>query len=276
MTMTFIRHFLRLESASGILLLVMTLAALLVNNSSLAFFYQDFFQKIFFSQSLLSWINEGLMTIFFLLVGLELKRELVVGELADTSDAILPGIAALGGMVVPAAIYLLFNFQNPLTIQGWAIPVATDIAFALGVLSLFGNRVPISLKLFLMALAIFDDVGAILIITFFHTESLGYVALLSALILSVLLFLLNQWNIRRLFPYLLIGFFLWLSVFHSGVHATVAGVVIAFMIPVKSQDHEESSPLHRLEYYLYPWVTFFVTPLFAFANAGLSFKAITF
>lgn len=219
------------------------------------------------------WINEGLMSVFFLLVGLELKREFVEGELSKTKNILLPGVAALGGMLIPAGIYFMLNFQDALAAKGWAIPVATDIAFALGVLSLLGRRIPHSLKMFLMALAIFDDVGAIIIIAIVHTKALSLISFGCAGFLVCVLWMLNKRNVFRLTPYLILGFLLWISVLKSGVHATVAGVILGFVIPIGKKTH--SSPLYYLERYLHPWVAYFVLPLFAFANAGVSLQGLS-
>jgi NhaA family Na+:H+ antiporter len=278
-----IMQFLKLEATSGIILFVMAVAALIACNSSYVDWYQQVWQQPItwhlggyaVVQPLLFWINEGLMTLFFLMVGLELKREFVEGELTSLRQIALPAIAAAGGMLVPAVFYCALNSQNAETIVGWATPVATDIAFALGVLSLFGKRVPLGLKLFLMALAIFDDLGAILIIAFCHAQSLSYWSLGLAVSATVILFLLNKAGVRSLFVYLLVGFLLWLCVWQSGVHATVAGVVIAFMIPLRKKKGEVVAPLSRLEERLHPWVALGVMPLFAFANAGLSFQGLS-
>lgn len=283
MPIRIIVQFLRLEAVSGIILFVMAAAALIVCNSRYVDWYQQLWQLPIgmsvagyaFTNPLLFWINEGLMTLFFLMVGLELKREFLEGELAALHQVILPAIAALGGMLVPAVMYCLINYHNNETIVGWAVPVATDIAFALGVLSLFGRRVPLGLKLFLMALAIFDDLGAILIIALFHSQSLSYWSLGLAISFSVVLFILNKSGVRGLFPYLLVGFLLWLCVLQSGVHATVAGVVLALFIPLKQEKNEKAAPLMRLENWLHPWVAYGVMPLFAFANAGLSFYGLS-
>ncbi|EKD73339.1 MAG: hypothetical protein ACD_45C00355G0004 [uncultured bacterium] len=276
MRLDHLREFLKLESTSGIILLIAACIALILDNSRFAYFYETIlhvpitfhFIHWRFEKPILFWINDGLMTLFFLVVGLELKRELLAGELASFSRAALPGVAALGGMLVPAVIYIAVNYYHPAALKGWAVPVATDIVFALGVLTLFGKRVPLGLKLFLMALAIFDDVGAIIIIALFYIRSLSYVALLLGVLALIVLWLLNRKGVERLFPYLLIGFLLWGIVLKSGVHATVAGVLLAFFIPV-------SGPLQRLESNLHPWVAYLVTPLFVFANSGLSFQGIT-
>lgn len=284
MRLSFINRFLHSEAAGGIILFFMALAALILCNTP----WGDFYEKIWLqtiairvshfsiSQPLLFWVNEGLMTLFFLLVGLELKREFLEGELASASKIILPGLAALGGMLIPALIYCFVNWHDAQALQGWAVPVATDIAFALGTLSLFGKRVPLALKLFLLALAIFDDVGAIIIIALFHSQSLSYLSFLLALGFIFLLWLMNKGGVRRLSPYLVCGLVLWICVLQSGVHATVAGVVLAFFIPLKPRGKASTeSPLHRLEKSLQPWVAFFIMPLFALANAGLELDGLT-
>lgn len=284
MPMKVIRQYLRLEAASGIILFVMAVAALILSNTSWQHYYHAFFLgpiqiqflHIQLSQPLLFWINEGLMTLFFLLVGLEIKREFVSGELSDVSDIVLPAMTALGGMLVPALIYWGINYDNPVTSKGWAIPVATDIAFALGVLSLFGKRVPLGLKLFLMALAIFDDVGAILIIAICHTHNLSYLSLGLAFLLVISMLLLNVMRVKQLTPYLLLGLLLWLCVLKSGVHATVAGVVVALLIPQSKETTTGRLTSHELEQGLHPWVAYLVMPLFALANAGVSFSGLTF
>lgn len=259
-----VRQFLRLEAAGGIILFAMAVVALILSNSP----FSDIYQKI--SKALSFWINEGLMTLFFLLVGLELKREFTYGELSKPANIILPLAAALGGMIAPSLIYLALNHDNAITLQGWSIPMATDIAFALGVLSLFGKRVPLGLKLFLMALAIVDDLGAILVIALFYSGSLSIVALLFSGLLIISLLLMNRFGVRNLGAYLLIGILLWCCVLKSGVHATVAGVLLAFIIPANMKANEKISPLKRLEDNLHHWVAYLIMPLFAFANAGLS------
>ncbi len=275
-----IRAFLKLESASGIILFAMALLALILENSPFASLYQAIQQwpiQIEFGQwtfvaPLPFWINDGLMTFFFLLVGLELKREFLTGKFVDRRQIILPGIAALGGMLVPVSIYIAINSGHSDALKGWAIPVATDIAFALGVLSLFGRSVPLELKLFLMTLAIFDDVGAIIIIAIAYARALSTLTLFFAALALFVLWGLNILGVKRLWPYLLIGFLLWLCVLNSGVHATVAGILLAFLIPLDGR----KSPLHRLEEVLHPWVAYLVMPLFAFINAGVSFAGVSF
>jgi Na+:H+ antiporter, NhaA family len=280
--MNFVARFLKLEAAGGIILFGMAVIALILCNSPLAEMYEKFWlmpisiriNHYSLSHSLLFWVNEGLMTLFFLMVGLELKREFLEGELAGVSKIILPAIAALGGMVVPALIYVLVNRQNPDALLGWAIPVATDIAFALGVLSLFGKKVPVALKLFLLSLAIFDDVGAILIIAVFHTRSLFYFPMLIAFFCIFILWLFNRNGVQRLSLYIVMGLILWLCVLKSGVHGTVAGVVLAFFIPLRTKNNN-SSPSRRLENTLTPWVTYLVMPIFALANAGVSLQGLS-
>jgi NhaA family Na+:H+ antiporter len=273
-------NFIKTETFSSFCLFSSALVAIILSNSPLAIPFHALWHteisvqlgQIGFAKPLEFWINDGLMTLFFLLVGLELKREFLQGELASLSQIILPGMSALGGMIVPAFIYVLFNWQHAETISGWSVPVATDIAFALGVLSLFGKRVPLGLKLFLMALAIFDDLGAILIIAFFHTPSLYLSYGLIALIIVVLLKVINPYEKGNAFVYGVLGIALWLAVLNSGVHATIAGVLLAFLIPLH-QGAKQSSPLLVLEKALHPWVAFFIMPLFALANAGLSFQS---
>jgi NhaA family Na+:H+ antiporter len=283
MRLSFMTQFLKMEAAGGIILFVMALAALILCNSPLADAYEHLWQVIFsiniaqfsLSQPLLFWVNEGLMTLFFLLVSLELKREFLEGELSTVPQIILPGLAALGGMVVPALIYAAVNWNAADALNGWAVPVATDIAFALGVLSLFGRRVPLGLKIFLMALAIFDDMGAIIIIAAFHSRSLSYWSFLFAFLLLVVLWLMNKNGVRRISPYIVVGFTLWVCVLNSGVHATVAGVLLAFFIPQRTQEGEDSAPAQRLENSLHAWVTFVIMPLFALANAGVSLQGLS-
>lgn len=280
-------RFFKLETASGILLIIATIFALIANNTFLAPYYNSFLNtKVFFSihhlvinKPLALWINDGLMAIFFLLIGLEVKREILQGHLSKPSQIVLPSIAALGGMVIPAIIYFILNHNNPQTYSGWAIPMATDIAFSLGVLALLGKSVPISLKLFLMTLAIIDDLGAIIVIALFYSGQLSVTALLLATLCIAILITLNYCNIRNLGLYLLIGIVLWVCVLKSGVHATVAGVILAFTIPLKLKTQRTKQihpPLIKLEHTLTPWVNFFILPLFAFVNAGISFATVTY
>ena len=227
------------------------------------------------AKPLVLWINDGLMAIFFFLVGLEIKREVLQGELSSFDKAALPIFAAIGGMAAPALIYVSFNWADPETIRGWAIPAATDIAFALGILALLGSRAPVSLKIFLLAVAIIDDLGAIVIIAIFYTADLSLSALGLAAVGFAGLLALNLLGIKRITPYVLIGAFMWVCVLKSGVHATLAGVLTALVIPMQGRTPEAQSPLHRVEHDLHPWVAFMVLPIFAFANAGVSFEGLS-
>ena len=275
---TALREFLDNEAAGGRVLMGVAALALVVANSALAPAYFGLLEISVAGLSYLHWINDALMALFFLLVGLEIKREIVDGQLRTWPDRILPGVAALGGMIVPALIYVGFNASSSETLRGWAIPSATDIAFALGVLSLFGQRVPVSLKVFLVALAILDDLGAILIIAVFYTADLSLPMLAASAATLLVLVALNRHGVRRLTPYLLLGLLLWFFVFKSGIHATLAGVALAFAIPTGQGTEGPdavSSPLLRLEHGLQAWVAFLVVPLFGFANAGVSFAGMT-
>jgi NhaA family Na+:H+ antiporter len=272
------------DAAGGVVLLLAAILALLLDNSRLAWISEALLQTRLsmslgafgLDKPLLLWINDGLMAIFFLLVGLEIKRELLVGELATRDRAILPVLAASGGMVLPAAIYALINIGDSTALRGWAIPTATDIAFAVGVLAILGSRVPTSLKAFLLALAIIDDLGAIIIIAVFYTSDLSMLSLgLAALGIGVLV-ALNLSGVTRVAPYVLAGIFIWVCVLKSGVHATLAGVVVALAVPLYGADENGASPLERLEHNLAPWVLFGVMPLFAFANAGVSLSGMSF
>lgn len=267
--------FLASESAGGIVLMVAALAALIVANSPLADGYFAALHSKALGLSVELWINDGLMAIFFLMVGLEIKREVLAGGLATWSQRALPGFAAVGGMLVPALIYIAINMSNPQTIAGWAIPAATDIAFALGVLSLLGNRVPASLKVFLAALAILDDLGAVTIIAFFYSSGLNLPMLGAAFATLAVLIVMNRLNVRRLLPYLLLGALLWFFVLQSGVHATLAGVALALCIPLGKPEEEARSPLLFLEEKLHYWVAFAIVPIFGFANAGVSLSGIS-
>jgi NhaA family Na+:H+ antiporter len=275
--------FFRFEAASGILLLMAALLAILVENSMAESFYEAFLGipveirigEFQIAKPLLLWINDGLMAIFFFLIGLEVKREALDGELSEPSRVVLPVIAAIGGMAVPAAIYAIINWGDPLAIQGWAIPSATDIAFALAVLVLLGNRIPNSLKLFLMTLAIVDDLGAIIIIALFYTSDLSVTSLMIAAVAIAILFLLNRTGVLALAPYLLVGIVLWAAVLKSGVHATLAGVLIAMFIPYKVMPGEQLTQLEKLEHDIHPAVAYGILPLFAFANTGISFEGLT-
>jgi NhaA family Na+:H+ antiporter len=275
--------FMQHEAAGGLVLLGAAALALILQNSPLSWLYDALlntpltarFGALLIDKPLLHWINDGLMAIFFFLVGLEIKRELMIGELSTAKQALLPLIAALGGMVVPALIYTSINWGDAVALRGWAIPAATDIAFAVGVLALLGPRVPAPLKVFLLALAIIDDLGAIIIIAVFYTADLSLVALGLAGVGIVTLAVLNRSGVVRIAPYVLVGLFIWLCVLKSGVHATLSGVVTALAIPLTVPRGEKQSPLARLEDGLHPWVAFGVLPLFAFANAGVSLAGIT-
>jgi NhaA family Na+:H+ antiporter len=271
------------EAAGGLVLVVAALVALLASNSPLAWLYDGFLHTpvgmrvgdLALDKSLLHWINDGLMAIFFFLVGLEIKRELLQGELSTFGQAMLPAVAAAGGMVAPAIIYVAINTGDPVALRGWAIPTATDIAFAVGVLALLGPRIPSSLKIFLLALAIIDDLGAIIIIALFYTDNLSLVSLTLAFAGLAVLAILNARGVTRLAPYLLTGIFIWACVLKSGVHATLAGVAVALAIPLTSKGAGEPSLLEQLEENLHPWVAFAVLPLFAFANAGVSLQGLS-
>jgi len=251
---------------------------MVLDNSPLAWLYDALLAtpvaiqvgSLAIDKPLLLWINDGLMAIFFFVVGLEIKRELIQGRLSSWQQAALPGISALGGMLAPAAVYVVLNAGNPAALNGWAIPAATDIAFALGVLALLGNRVPLALKVFLLALAILDDLGAILIIALFYTADLSIVSLAIGAIGAAILVAMNLSGVVRIAPYLLIGLVMWVCVLKSGVHATLAGVVVALTIPLRVRDTQTPAPLRRLEAALHPWVAFGVMPVFAFANAGVA------
>ena len=279
------KWFFKLEAASGLVLLFAAVIALIISNSDLSNAYFDILNSylklgvgIFsLKLSVLHWINDVLMAIFFFLVSLEIKREFIQGELSNPKQALLPIVAAVGGMVVPALIYIAINFKDPVTLKGWAIPSATDIAFSLGVLSLLGKRVPLSLKVFLTALAIIDDLGAIVIIAFFYSGEVQYFYLLLMLGCLIILLILNKFNIKNFIPYLIVGIFLWEFTHVSGIHATIAGVLLALTIPHKSSDNKHSdSLLLKLEHAISPYVAFGIMPIFAFANAGVSLEGVTF
>ncbi|MEN2394797.1 Na+/H+ antiporter NhaA [Pseudomonas halotolerans] len=275
-------RFLQLEAAGGLLLIAAAVLALILNNSPLSWLYTDFLDTPVVAQigalkiakPALLWINDGLMALFFLLIGLEVKREILDGQLSNPSQIVLPGAAAIGGMVVPALIYWFLNRDNPGALAGWAIPTATDIAFALGVLALLGKRVPVSLKLFLMTLAIIDDLGAIVIIAVFYSGTLSTLSLALAAACIAALVAMNRMGAVKLGPYMIVGLILWVCVLKSGVHATLAGVTLAFCIPLRTKN-AETSPLLTLEHALHPWVAYGILPLFAFANAGLSLSGVT-
>jgi len=284
-SMKFIESFIHKESSSGILLIVATILALIFSNTLLAPYYEAFLHipvsiqigSLSLDKSLHHWVNDGLMAIFFFLIGLEVKREVLEGHLSSISQVTLPIVAAIGGMAVPALIYLYFNADNPLAANGWAIPTATDIAFALGILSLLGKRVPLSLKVFLMALAIIDDLGAIVIIALFYTVDLSTLSITVASVALVVLIVMNRMGVIRKSAYFIVGLVLWVSVLKSGVHATLAGVALAFTIPLyaKLKDGETISPLKTLEHDLHYWVAFFILPIFAFTNAGVNITEIS-
>lgn len=278
---TFTRFF-QLEAASGLLLIAAAVLALVINNSPLSWLYSGLLETpvavqigaLSIAKPLLLWINDGLMALFFLLIGLEVKREVLEGQLSRPSQIVLPAAAAVGGMVVPALIYWFLNRDNPAAVAGWAIPTATDIAFALGVLALLGKRVPVSLKLFLMTLAIIDDLGAIIIIALFYSGTLSTLSLMLAAACLAALIGMNRAGVVKLGPYLVVGLILWVCVLKSGVHATLAGVTLALCIPLRTRN-AETSPLLSLEHALHPWVAYGILPLFAFANAGVSLSGMT-
>ncbi|SFV66615.1 Na+/H+ antiporter NhaA type [hydrothermal vent metagenome] len=283
--MKIIEEFIKKESSSGILLIFATLLALVLSNTFMAPLYQWFLHipieikvgSLSLDKSLYHWVNDGLMAVFFLLIGLEVKREILEGHLSSLRQIALPGIAAVGGMIVPAVIYLIFNQGHPIAENGWAIPTATDIAFALAILSLLGNRVPVSLKIFLMALAIIDDLGAIVIIAIFYTTELSAFSITIALFSLIILIVLNIFGVSKKTAYFVVGTILWISVLKSGVHATLAGVALAFTIPLKAKDENKQlfSPLKEIEHSLHFWVSFFILPLFAFVNAGVDITGIS-
>ncbi|WCP65856.1 Na+/H+ antiporter NhaA [Vibrio tubiashii] len=269
-----IRDFFKLESAGGILLVIAAAIAMTIANTSLNDAYQGFLHTYVLGMSVSHWINDGLMAVFFLLIGLEVKRELLEGALKSKETAIFPAIAAVGGMVAPALVYLMFNYGDAQAVQGWAIPAATDIAFALGIMALLGKRVPVSLKVFLLALAIIDDLGVVVIIALFYTGDLSTTALAVGFAMTAALFMLNAKKVTKLTPYIIVGAILWFAVLKSGVHATLAGVVIGFAIPLKGKKGEHS-PLKHMEHALHPYVAFGILPLFAFANAGISLEGVS-
>ncbi len=278
-----INSFLRLESAGGILLFAAAILAMVLANSPLSGIYNLIFDMpveirvgpLQIAKPLLLWVNDGLMAVFFFLVGLELKRELIEGELSRPSNILLPLVGAIGGMLVPALIYASVNWGDPIALRGWAIPAATDIAFALGILTLMGSRAPTALKIFLVSLAIFDDVGAIVIIALFYTDALSVAALIIATVATLILFTLNRRNVMSITPYVFVGLVLWIAVLKSGVHATLAGVVLAMFIPIRNPKDPEDSPLRALEHDLHPVVAFAILPIFAFANSGIDLTGLT-
>lgn len=277
-----IRGFLKLESSSGILLVGAAVFALVCANTPLEKFYGELIRlpvavrvgQLEIAKPLLLWINDGLMAVFFFLVGLELKREILDGELSEWRKVILPAIGALGGMAVPALLYVAINAGNAGALRGWAIPTATDIAFALGVLALLGSRVSTGLKVFLVSLAIFDDIAAILVIAFFYTADLSVAALTVGCACLLVLFVLNRRGVASVVPYLLVGIVMWVAVLKSGVHATLTGVLLALFIPLRDPADPERSPLREIEHDLHPSVAYVILPLFAFANAGVHFSRV--
>lgn len=271
-----ISAFISSPSAGGIVLILASAAAIIIANTALRESYEGFLHTYIGGLSVEHWINDGLMAVFFLLVGLEIKRELIVGALASWSQRALPGFAAIGGMAIPALIYVWFNADNSATLQGWAIPAATDIAFALGVLALLGSRVPASLKIFLSALAILDDMGAVAIIALFYTSDISLWMLAGVTAMLALLLGMNRAGVTRLLPYLLVGGLLWFFMLKSGVHATVAGILLALFIPLQGKNADAVVPLEKLEHSIAPWITFLILPLFGFANAGVALTGMTF
>lgn len=279
------RRFFTAESAGGIVLAIATLIALVVSNSPFGAQYEAFrnipgevrigHDALVLAKPLILWVNDLWMAVFFLLVGLEIKRELIEGELATPRQALLPAAAALGGMAAPALIYAAFNWGDAVALRGWAIPAATDIAFALGILMLLGSRVPATLKVFLTAVAIIDDLGAIVVIALFYTANLSPTMLVAAALGGVALFALNRLRVMSVLPYLVVGTVVWVCVLKSGVHATLAGVATAFAIPLRADGDSGHSPLKELEHTLHPWVAFAVLPMFAFANAGVSLQGVS-
>ena len=283
---SYLKEFFELEASGAILLLAGTILGLICANTDLIVYYKYFLDvpvaiqigKLEIAKPLLLWINDGLMAVFFFLIGLELKREFLEGELSNRSQIVMPLLGAVGGMLLPALVYLYFNLNDSIGIKGWAIPAATDIAFALGVITVFGTRAPISLKIFLTSLAIFDDIGAIIIIALFYSANISVISLIVAAVVISALVVLSFRGVKSLTPYIVLGVILWVAVLKSGVHATLAGVVLAFFIPMydnSSEKDEAHSPLVKLEHDLHPTVAYFILPVFAFANAGVSFSGVT-
>ncbi len=277
------KRFMKLESAGGILLMMAAVLAMIAANTPLSVYYDQLIDlpvavsvgSFEIAKPLLLWINDGLMAVFFFLIGLELKRELVEGELADPSAIVLPAVGAVGGMLAPALLYAYFNYGDAVAMKGWAIPAATDIAFSLGILGLLGTRVPIALKIFLVSLAIFDDIGAIIIIALFYTSDLSMLALSVASACIAVLFVLNRRHVVSLAPYIFVGLIMWVAVLKSGVHATLAGVIMALFIPIKPREGSSYSPLKDMEHDLHGVVAFAILPIFAFANAGVQMVGVT-
>jgi NhaA family Na+:H+ antiporter len=281
MSVKSIQDFLKLEAASGIILMFMAVFAMVIANSPWSVYYDMLLNipvvvaigSFEIAKPLLLWINDGLMALFFFLVGLELKREFLEGDLSQPGQITLPAIGAVGGMLVPALCYAVLNYDDPVALNGWAIPTATDIAFALGILAVIGSKVPLQLKVFLTSLAIFDDLGAIIVIAFFYTDQLSVLSLSISAAMLALLFLLNRKGVTDTAPYIFIGIVLWVAVLKSGVHATLAGVILALFIPIKGKEGEPS-PLKSLEHNLHSLVAFIILPIFAFANAGINFTGV--
>lgn len=277
-----IAKFFRQESAGGILIVGAAFLAILLANSPFYSLYKMLIDTpvsikigaLEIAKPLLLWVNDGLMAIFFFLVGIELKREILEGELSNIRKIVLPGLGAVGGMVGPAAIYIILNIDDPIALKGWAIPAATDIAFALGLLSLLGPKVPASLKAFLTSLAIFDDIGAILIIAFFYTSKISFIALIIAAVCILILFLFNKGSVVNKSLYIAVGVVMWVAMLKSGVHATLAGIILAMFIPMYSPVDPDRSPLKSMEHDLHPAVTFFILPTFAFCNAGINIEGL--
>ncbi len=283
--MKMLEGFIKKESSSGLLLIIVTVLALALKNSPFSELYESFlhtpveirFGALHIDKTLYHWVNDGLMAVFFLLIGLEVKREMLEGQLSSLSQIALPGFAAAGGMLFPALIYVAFNHADPVALKGWAIPTATDIAFALGILSLLGKRVPLSLKIFLMALAIIDDLGAIVIIALLYTADLSLFSIAFATVTLAILIFFNWMGVARKAAYVIVGVVLWVSVLKSGVHATLAGVALAFTIPLNATRDDGSlfSPAKEIEHDLHYWVAFFILPLFAFVNAGVALSGMS-
>ncbi len=280
-TFSRIQEFIKLETSGGVVLMIAAIFAMIIANTPLSANYDLILGTYIkvgignfeIAKPAILWINDGLMAIFFFLVGLEIKREVLAGELSSFDKAILPIMAAIGGMAVPGIIFAIINWGTPENLNGWAIPTATDIAFALGILALIGSRAPIALKIFLLAIAIIDDLGAIVIIAIFYTSELSINALSISMIGFAAAIALNRLGIQRTAPYLLVGIIVWVFVLKSGVHATLAGVLIAFTIPLKTKNEDEAL-LYKMEHGLHPWVAFLILPVFAFANAGVNFTGI--
>ena len=280
---TFLQTFLRLEALAGLALIGAAAAGMVIANSPLDHLYAGWIStevevrvgEASLQKPLLLWVNDALMALFFLLIGLELKREVFEGELSSRSQVMLPLVCAVAGIAIPAGLFAAFNYDDPSAARGWAIPAATDIAFALGVLAMLGDRVPRGLKTFLLSLAVFDDLGAILIIAAFYTDDISWSAKVLAVVASAVLVLFNRLRITRLVPYFLVGGMLWLFVLKSGMHATLAGVILGLTIPLRAKDSKGRSPLKHLEHGLHPWVAFLIVPVFAFANAGVDLRAVT-